>query len=337
MSPRQRDHRCWWQAHRQAPACDVCPSGGVWYGYRSVMQPETRLSDEAREELRRELIDKDSIAARMRYVTDALALIINIGDWLAIDSWLGGGKVNNTDLREEFGQAFSEFRAVSTVVCMAAELAEAAVEMAKKSRYYAVAAVTRQLIECEYLLTLFNDDLEHARQWRETTPDEVRRSFTPQRMRKLTGFADEEYWNHCSTGGHPAPRGARLLEKLDPARRSWPYSAELLIDLGLHLRRIWKALDALLIKHHARYGRVRSDERRQAEEAWSRWLQADPVVEALTEAWSGSLSKCPSWNRAVQRAYTVPQTGDRRSIVWWTGRRATLDRCPAQASLRKSS
>jgi hypothetical protein len=119
------------------------------------MQPETRLSDEAREELRREMLDKDNIAARMRYVTQALALIINIGDWLAIDSWLGGGKVNNTDLREEFGQAFSEFRAVSTVVCMAAELAEAAVDMAKKSRYYAVAAVIRQLIECEYLLTLF--------------------------------------------------------------------------------------------------------------------------------------------------------------------------------------
>jgi hypothetical protein len=234
------------------------------------------------------------MAARLQYVSEILTLIINIEDWLAIDSWLGGGKVNDTELREGFGEAFSEFRAVSTVVCMAAELADAAVDMAKKSRYFAVAAVIRQLIECEYLLTLFNDDLEHARRWRESTPDEVRRSFTPETMRKLTGFADEEYWNHCSTGGHPAPKGATLLEKLDPRRQSWPYSAaELLIDLGLHLQRIWKAIDALLIKHHARYGRVRADERRQAEEAWSRWLQADPVVEALTEAWSSSLSMRP--------------------------------------------
>jgi hypothetical protein len=249
------------------------------------MQPETQLSDQAREEFRRELLDKDNAAARMQYVSETLALTINLEDWLAIDSWLGGGKVTDTDPQEEFGQAFSEFRAVSTVLCMAAELAEAAVEMAKKTRYYAVAAVIRQLIECEYLLTLFNDDLEHARCWRESTPDEVRRSFAPQTMRRLTGFADEEYWNHCSTGGHPAPKGARLLEKLDPARQSWPYSAaELLIDLGLHLRRIWKALDALLMKHHARYGRVRADQRRQAEEAWSQWLQADPVVEALTVA-----------------------------------------------------
>ena len=258
-------------------------------GQRSVLQPETQLSDAAREEFRRALLDEDCMAARLRYVSEILALIINIEDWLAIDSWLGGGKVNDTKLREEFGQMFSEFRAVSTVVCMATELADAAVDMAKKNRFYAVAAVIRQLIECEYLLTLFNDDLEHAGRWGESTPDEVRTSFTPQTMRKLTGFADEEYWNHCSTGGHPAPKGARLLEKLDPRRQSWPYSAaELLIDLGLHLQRIWKAIDALLIKHHARYGRVRADERRQAEEAWSRWLQADPVVEALTEAWSGS-------------------------------------------------
>ena len=256
------------------------------------MQPGSQLSDDAREELRRALLDKDNMAARIQYVSEILALIINIEDWLAIDSWLGGGKVNDTEQREEFGQAFSEFRAVSTVASMAAELADAAVDMAKKSRYYAVAAVIRQLIECEYLLTLFNDDLEHARRWRESTPDEVRRSFAPQTMRKLTGFADQEYWDHCSTGGHPAPKGARLLEKHDPARQSWPYSAaELLIDLGLHLRRIWKALDALLMKHHARYGRVRASQLRQAEEAWSRWLEADPVAGALIEAWSGSLPK----------------------------------------------
>ena len=97
------------------------------------MQPDTQLSDAAREEFRRELLDKDNTAARMQYVSEILALMINIEDWLAIDSWLGGGKVSNTELREEFGQAFSEFRAVSTVVCMAVELAEAAVDMARKT------------------------------------------------------------------------------------------------------------------------------------------------------------------------------------------------------------
>lgn len=253
------------------------------------MQPEDQLSDHAREELRRSLIDADNMAARIQYVSEVAGLIVSIADWLAIDSWLGGGKVTDVGVGEEAGQAFSEFRAVSTVACMAAELADAAVDAAKKQWYYAVGALIRQLIECEYLLTLFSDDLEHARWWRESTPDEVRTEFTPKKMRRLTGFADQEYWDHCATGGHPAPKGARLLEKLDPARRSWPYSAaELLIDLGLHLRRTWRAIDALLVKHHARYAQVRAAERAQAGDAWSRWLEADPVVEMLIEAWAGS-------------------------------------------------
>jgi hypothetical protein len=169
---------------------------------------------------------------------------------------------------------------------MSAELTEAAVAMAVRRRYYAVGAVIRQLIECEYLLALFNDDLGHARRWSESTPAEIRKSFSPQKMRNLVGrFSNEEYWGHCDVGGHPAPKGARLLEKLDPMRRSWPVAAaELSIDLGLHLRRIWRAVDSLLAKHHVRYQRVRADQRRQAEEAWVTWLANDPVVEALTAA-----------------------------------------------------
>jgi hypothetical protein len=247
------------------------------------MQPEERLSDAARDELARSLIDSDYAAARMRFVTGIRGLIINIEDWLAIDSWLAGGEVADIEVREETGQAFSEFRAVSTVACMAAELADAAVDMAVRQRYYAVGALIRQLIECEYLLTWFNNDLAHARTWRESTPEEVRRSFRPGTMRQLTGFPDQEYWKHCETGGHPAPSGARLLQKLDPTRTSWPYqAAELLIDLGLHLRRTWRAFDALLVKYHARYAQVRADERSQAEEVWREWLEADPVAAALT-------------------------------------------------------
>jgi hypothetical protein len=248
------------------------------------MESQDGLDGEFRTQFRQVMLDETYGAARAQYASTVLAILINIGDWLAIDSWLGGGKVTDTERREEFGEAFTAFRGVATVVCMAAELAEAAVIMAEKNRCYAVGAVIRQLIECEYLLTLFNEDPDHACRWVQSTPDEVRESFTPAKMRKLTGaFSNEEYWDHCSTGGHPAPKGARLLEKLDPRRQSWPYSAaEMATDLGLHLQRIWKAVDALLVKHHARYDRVRSDQRRQAEEAWTRWQEADPLVAALT-------------------------------------------------------
>ena len=187
------------------------------------MQPEDQISDHAREELRRSLIDPDNIAARMQYVSAIAGLIISVADWLAIDSWLGGGKVTDVKVGEETGeagQAFSEFRAVSTVACMAAELAGAAVDMARKERYYAVGALVRQLIECEYLVTLFSDDLEYARRWRESTPDEVRMEFTPKRMRRLTASPTR------STGTTAQPAGTRprrapacLRSSIRPASR----------------------------------------------------------------------------------------------------------------------
>jgi hypothetical protein len=65
------------------------------------MQPDERPSEPDREELARSLIDSDYTAARMRYVSEVRALIINIEDWLAIDSWLGGGPGTRTPRRAE--------------------------------------------------------------------------------------------------------------------------------------------------------------------------------------------------------------------------------------------
>lgn len=80
------------------------------------MRPQQELPDEAREELRRSMVDETFVAERLQYVSTVLAVIIIIEDWLAIDSWLGGGKVSDTERRDVFGEAFSEFRAVSMVV-----------------------------------------------------------------------------------------------------------------------------------------------------------------------------------------------------------------------------
>jgi hypothetical protein len=102
-------------------------------------------------------------------------------------------------------------------------------------------------------------------------------------MRKRAGsFSDNEYWSHSDTGGHPAPKGARLLEKFDPAGEVWPYSAErLMIDLGQHLRRLRRATDKVLSIHHPRYTRVRARQQEQTKEAWTDWQNADPVPAML--------------------------------------------------------
>ncbi|WP_275295720.1 hypothetical protein [Amycolatopsis sp. La24] len=249
------------------------------------MATSDELDDEARDDFRRALLDESYGAARMQFLSTILGILVNIEDWFAIDSWITARKAVQPDRGEKPDPAKAvPLWAVATVASMSTELADAAVAMVAKRRYYAVGAVIRQLIECEYLLVLFNEDLDHARRWGQSTPAEIRNSFSPKQMRTLTGkFSNEEYWGHCDTGGHPVPKGARLLEKLDPMRRSWPISAaELSIDLGLHLRRIWKTIDSLLVKHHVRYQQVRADQRQLAEEAWVTWRANDPVVEVMT-------------------------------------------------------
>ena len=169
---------------------------------------------------------------------------------------------------------------------MTTELTECAAEMVKRRRFYAAAAVVRQLIECEYLLTLFSEDFDAAKRWVESTPDEIRSAFSPQKMRNLTGkFSNQEYWKHCSSGGHPSPKGGRFVEKLDPKRTVWRLSgAELTVDLGLHIHRVWSALDTLLIVHHSRYEHVRKDQRMSADRSWQTWLDSDVVVEIFTSS-----------------------------------------------------
>lgn len=219
------------------------------------------------------------------YVETVVDALTNVGDWIAIDSWLGGGKVHDTSPNAGSDpQTYPAFRAVSSVVAMAVELADTALQASRRDRYYAVAAITRQLIECEYLLVLFEEDLEEARIWVSSSPEEIRKSFAPAKMRKrLKRFSNDEYWRHCSIGGHPAPKGIHLLERSDPRRSVWRVMrVEVAMDLGLHIRRIWVAIDSVLAKHHVRYARVRAAQRRSAEDAWKQWINDDELVAAFT-------------------------------------------------------
>lgn len=110
--------------------------------------------------------------------------------------------------------------------------------MAARGRYYAVAATLRQLIECEYLVILFAQDLHHATTWSASSPRQIREGLSPAKMTKrLPSLADREYWHHCDRGGHPAPSGSSLIESNDPDRTTWPYtSAAILVDLSRNTR-----------------------------------------------------------------------------------------------------
>lgn len=242
------------------------------------------LADHERDELRAAMLDLHYVDARRKFAVAMRDALNDVASWIAVDSFLGGGKVGDGATANNRNEDWAEFRAVATVINMCAELAHAAVAMASEGKTYAVASSVRQMIECEYLLVWFADDLDNAARWRESTPGEIRRHFAPGQMRRLTGFDDHEYWRHCDNGGHPNPTGQRLLEMLDTPQQQWKYvAAEVQIDLGLHLARCWRVTDRLLAAHHARYTAVRSHVRDQAVEAFAAWCRSDPLVEPFAD------------------------------------------------------
>ena len=117
----------------------------------------------------------------------------------------------------------------------------------KQPLAYSAGALLRQLIEIEYLMFIGYADPIKLERWYCVDAKELRRDFTPQRMRESSDglFQDQEYWFHCEVGGHPHPK-ARLL--LPAYNRADPPIAFLLPDAVQHTRRLWTSIRLLLPK-----------------------------------------------------------------------------------------
>ena len=144
-----------------------------------------------------------------------------------------------------FGMSEDPRRALAIVAQMGAELAMGAIQLYESGRWYAGAALVRQLIEVEYLLFLFAHDHQEPERWLLASSEDARRMFTPAAMRERSDgrFRSEEYSVHCEIGGHPRPQGSFLLrehftssnpptvERFDPGGQ-W-------VDLAQHIERLW--------------------------------------------------------------------------------------------------
>jgi hypothetical protein len=144
-----------------------------------------------------------------------------------------------------FGMSRGSRRALAMVAQMGSELAVGAALLFEANRWYAGAALVRQLIEVEYLLFLFATDAAEAGKWLKASSEEARKVFTPREMRKRSNgrFQADEYSTHCDLGGHPRPRGHRLLRDpatvpgIEPSGLENP--AVGWVDLAQHLERLW--------------------------------------------------------------------------------------------------
>lgn len=147
-----------------------------------------------------------------------------------------------------FGMASdAQRRALATVLQMGGSLAEGSIAMLEAGNWYAAAALSRQLVEVEYLVWLFGAESNEAEAWLSVTQEDRRRIYNPSAMRKRSEgrFRDQEYWSHCEIGGHPNPKAAFLLpdRPLPNDKPQLPTSEWMWVDLGQHLERLWKFTD----------------------------------------------------------------------------------------------
>jgi hypothetical protein len=157
-----------------------------------------------------------------------------------------------------FGLSQGPRRALALVAQMGAELAVASAQLYEAERWYAGAALVRQLIEVEYLLFLFATDAAEAAEaekWMKASSEEAKKMFSAGEMRKRSEgrFRTSEYSSHCEIGGHPRPRGHWLLREHSIQVSSDP--ADLLdpavqwVDLAQHVERMWGHYVAAVAVH----------------------------------------------------------------------------------------
>ena len=181
----------------------------------------------------------------------------------------------------------------ATATLMAADLGEGAQRLYGAGLWYPGAALTRQVIECGYLLTLMSESRDEAASWMRSSHEEVINRFMVRHMRRraVRNFRPAEYEKHCDLGGHPNPAGRTLLRpradhQLLSSRCHW-------LDLAQHLADVWVAFAAALALYDPRmqpgdplYGPGRSPESgEQIETLLAAWHHADhaPLTVSVAE------------------------------------------------------
>jgi hypothetical protein len=131
-----------------------------------------------------------------------------------------------------------ETQAISILLKIGAALVSGASTLFQIDNAYAAAALVRQLVEIEYLAWAFEDNIQEAEKWINSSKDERMKFFTPAKLRQAAQgrFRGKDYGYHCELGGHPVPEAGLLLN--NPHR-----TAQLLLsDMLGHSGRIWDHL-----------------------------------------------------------------------------------------------
>ena len=167
--------------------------------------------------------DAGIVAARFEIIDAAAQCFDTTADYLQTAGWV---------LRDDVNLA------TALLARLAGRLTAGIATLLRLSNAYAAAALLRQLIEVEYLAFVGYINDEELKRWYRAEPEELRKQFTPKRMRDASGglFRDAEYSLHCEVGGHPHPRARMLLPAYSPP---FPPEGFLLPDCVHHVHRLW--------------------------------------------------------------------------------------------------
>jgi len=162
-----------------------------------------------------------------RYFANMFALA---GDEL---NAIGEDRVDGTS---PWGHGSDDTVGISVILRIASQLLSASTDLFMDGRTYAAAALTRQIVEVEYLAWAFATRDGDAQRWLRSTRKEREKFFRPAKLREAAKgqFRGVDYSYHCELGGHPVPGGTVLL------RSSEPGAAQLLLsDVLGHAGQIW--------------------------------------------------------------------------------------------------
>jgi hypothetical protein len=188
-----------------------------------------------------------------------------VGDILGADRMTG---------LSPWGHGSDETVGVSLILRIASQLASASADLFGDGRTYAGAALTRQLVEVEYLAWAFDTRDEDAARWLRSDRAERKSFFRPAKLRQAAEgrFRGADYSHHCELGGHPIPRGAAALLSADPA-----LAQLMLSDMLGHVGGIWNHVGGWAQRQDN--GRPVLSRWMEMATAFAAWKRQDPLVD----------------------------------------------------------
>lgn len=183
--------------------------------------------------------DPAAIASRLAVCEAVATALSRVGHLLWLTGYIVGPDRKSGASPFKFGNDGAV--GLATVAQIGGELARGAIQLLQADNLYAASALTRQLVEVEYLARAFESENEVAAEWLHADREARKEFWSPEQLRRRAGgvFLRTDYWHHCDRGGHPTREGMSLLPGHAGMNPGYIW-----VDLATHLTGIWTSFAA---------------------------------------------------------------------------------------------